>query len=359
MGLIINRAFVCVLLLSVSGFVCSGIYLLLEKFIYRLTSAKMMVRINTLVLFSFVIPFYFPVSILDGSESCFMHYDLVVFDGQDLYSGFTASVRNGFPCIQWLDTLWFAGFLIFFASRIIRYLYTMAMIAHRSFAIESDVWLHAFENVRGEQKKQNVLLVGSNDTCTPFTAGIRRKYIVIPTNMINTLNEEEIEFILRHEYCHTLRNDVCRKIIMFFLGCLNWFHPLYHLLQENLSVWMEIACDETATMNFDKRQRKKYAGLIIKVLSLENMTKEKHCYCICYSGDYIKNYKRRILGVLQENKRKGTLGKAFVLALTICSLIFGNMIAKEADVSVNMLFSDNVVIYDLNDPHITFEVIER
>lgn len=358
MELIINRAFVCVLLLSVSGFIASSIYLLLEKFLYRITSARFMVIINTVVLLAFVIPFYFPVSILDGSEYCFMHYELVIMKGADRCSNLAAYWRSTFPYLHCIDMIWIAFVVLFLVTKIILYAYTISRIKRKCFAIESDNWLDTFENIRLERPKQNVLLVASNDTRSPFTVGIIHKYIVIPAVMINTLDEEEIDFILRHEYCHALRNDVARKVIMVVFGCLNWFNPLYFLLKENLSTWIEIACDETVTKHFDERQRKKYAGLIIKVLSLENIPKEKHFYCICYSSDRIKSYKRRILEVLQEKKGTGTLGKILVSVLTIFSLIFGNMIAKEADIPVNMFFSDKVAVYDLNDPNITIEIIE-
>lgn len=53
------------------------------------------------------------------------------------------------------------------------------------------------------------------------------------------------------------------------------------------------------------------------------------------------------------------MGKTIVSVLTIFLLIFGNMIAKEADIPVNMLFSDNDVVYDLNDPNLTIEIIEK
>ena len=358
MELIINRAFVCVLLLSVSGFIASSIYLLLEKFIYWITSARFMVAINTVVLLAFVIPFYFPVSILDGSEYCFIHYELVIMKGADQCSNLAAYWRNTFPYLHYIDTIWFAFAVFFLVTKAVLYAYTISRIKRKSFVIKSDNWLNAFENIRLEQPKQNVLLVASNDTRSPFTVGIMQKYIVIPAVMINTLDEEEIDFILRHEYCHALRNDVARKVIMVVFSCLNWFNPLYFLLKENLSAWIEIACDETVTKNFDERQRKKYAGLIIKVLSLENTPKEKHFYCICYSGDRMKGYKRRILEVLQEKKRTGTLGKIFVSAFTVIALFFGNMIAKEADMPVNMFFSDKVAVYDLNDSNMTFEIIE-
>lgn len=359
MELIINRAFVCVLLLSVSGFIASSIYLLLEKFIYRITSARFMVLINTVVLLAFVIPFYFPVSILDKSEYYFMHYDLVIMKGADRCSNFAAYWRSAFPYMHYIDMIWFAVAVFFLVTKAMLYVYTISSIKRKCFTIESDNWLDAFEKISMEQPKQNVVLVASNDTRSPFAVGIMQKYIVIPAIMINTLDEEEIDFILRHEYCHALRNDVARKVIIVIFSCLNWFNPLYFLLKANLSAWIEIACDEMVTKSFDERQRKKYAGLIIKVLSLQNVPKEKHFYCICYSGDGIKSYKRRILEVLQEKKRKGILGKTIVSVLTIFLLIFGNMIAKEADIPVNMLFSDNVVVYDLNDPNLTIEIIEK
>lgn len=47
------------------------------------------------------------------------------------------------------------------------------------------------------------------------------------------------------------------------------------------------------------------------------------------NGEYWKFYRK---------KRKGILGKTIVSVLTIFLLIFGNMIAKEADIPVNMLF---------------------
>ena len=103
MELIINRLFVCVFLLSISGFISSGIYLILEKYIFKLTSAKFMVFINTIVLLSFVILFYYISSIIDGSESNFITYDLVVFEGQNLYSTIVIDVRDKFPFIKYID----------------------------------------------------------------------------------------------------------------------------------------------------------------------------------------------------------------------------------------------------------------
>lgn len=346
MELIVNRIFICVLLLSISGFISSSIYLILEKNLYKLTSAKFMVFTNTVVLFSFVIPFYYLVSIMDGSEESFIDYDLIVFEGQSEYNNVVASARDIFPYIDYIDNIWFIGVLVFIAMKILMYLYTVTRIKRTSFIIQSDVWASAFEKIMGKYTTQNVLLMGNSETTSPFTVGILHKYIVIPAIMINALDEEEIEFVLSHECYHTSQNDVGRKVLMIVLNCLNWFNPLFYFLKDNLSAWMEIACDEAVTERFDGRQKRKYAALIIKSLELENIRNKNHLYCVCYSGNNVKHYKRRILEIMREKKKNGLRGKVFVSALAVFSLTCSNVIAKAADGSVNQIFSENVSVVD-------------
>ena len=346
MELIVNRVFICVLLLSISGFISSSIYLILEKNLYKLTSAKFMVFANTVVLFSFVIPFYYLVSIMDGSEGSFIDYDLIVFEGQNEYNNVVASARDIFPYIDYIDNIWFIGVLVFIAMKILMYLYTVTRVKRTSFIIQSDVWASAFEKIMGKYTTQNVLLMGNSETTSPFTVGILHKYIVIPAIMINALDEEEIEFVLSHECYHVSQNDVGRKVLMIVLNCLNWFNPLFYFLKDNLSAWMEIACDEAVTESFNERQKKKYATLIIKSLELEHRHNKNHLYCVCYSGNNVKHYKRRILEIMREKKKNGLHGKVFVSALAVFSLTCSNVVAKAADIPVNQMFSENVAVLD-------------
>ena len=210
--------------------------------------------------------------------------------------------------------------------------------------LQSDVWTSAFEKIKEKYTTQNILLVGSHEITSPFTIGILHKYIVIPAMMINALDEEEIEFVLRHECYHASQNDAGRKVFMIVLNCFNWFNPLFYFLKDNLSTWMEIACDEAVTEKFDARQKKKYAALIIKSLELENLHTKNDLYCVCYGGNNIKHYKRRILEIMREKKKNGLHGKVFISALAVFSLTCSNVVAKAADVSVNMMLSNNVEV---------------
>lgn len=358
MKLILNRIFICVLLLSISGMVFSIVYLTLEKFIYKITTARFMVLINTVSLFSFIIPFFLIQSIKEGTEIRLIQNDIVVFDGTSTYDGFVADILESWSIIDYTDKIWFTVAAIFLTVKIFTYLKLINNIKSKSFLMESDIWVDTFERLKNEINIHNIIILGSCYAATPFTTGMIKKYIVIPSSIINSLDSEEIEFILRHEFCHALYNDSGRKILILILNSLNWFNPLFYFLKGNLSDWMEMACDEEVTKNFDLREKRKYSKLMIKTLEIENNSKELSAYCLTYGEKSIKKIKRRIFEVMRDNRQKGFGGKLFVTTLAVCSMICGNAIAKEADVAVNKMFSKNVYINNSEEGDFMFIPME-
>ena len=343
--IIINRIFVCVILLSISGLVFSSIYLSLEKVLYKLTSPKFMVFINTVALFSFVVPFYYIDSIMDGTEIAILqNYDVIVFDGETLYDSAISNIFEEAGFIKYIDEIWFVIAIIFLLLKIVTYIYIISNIRNKSFLIENKSWKTAFNSIKSTSSIKNVTLIGSYYTGTPFTTGVINKYIVIPSSIINELDDEEINFILSHEFYHAEQNDVARKILILVLNSLNWFNPMFYYLKDNLSNWIEVACDEAVTKNFNKKQKKKYSELIIKSLELENGAQGS--YCSYYGGNNIKSIKRRILEIMSEKKKRGVCGKVFVSSLAVFSIVCGNVVAKAADVPVNKMFSENVSVVD-------------
>ena len=88
-------------------------------------------------------------------------------------------------------------------------------------------------------------------------------------------------------------------------------------------------------------------------MELENTAHRSHFYCVYYSETSIKNYKRRILDVLRGKKNVAAYGKVVAISLAVISLVCSYIVAKEADIPVNMFFSDQAVIFDAND----FEIV--
>ena len=113
MNLMIERAFMIALLLSVSGVVFCAIFLPFERLAYRWTSAWTMATINTIALLSFVIPLYFVVSIKDGSEKAFREMHLLVYPENSGFDSFVFGVRERIH-MEYFATIWLIGGIIFF-----------------------------------------------------------------------------------------------------------------------------------------------------------------------------------------------------------------------------------------------------
>ena len=342
MNLMIERAFIMALLLSISGFIFCAIYLPFEKLAYKLTSAKTMVFVNTLALFSFITPLYFAVSIRDGSESAFTRSDMLIYQDVGGYEGFVCNVRSHIHLEEYLGVIWLIGAVIFLIYYVWRYVRLVYFARKSIFRISDDLWYEKFSVLKDDKKVANVRLVGSCNISTLCTIGVKNRFIVIPSYIINSFDEEEVGFILEHEFYHVMHQDLLRRLLMLILNCLNWFNPLYYFLRNNLSEWMEAACDEEVTKNFTKVQRRKYCQLMIKVLELEENRASGETFSVGFAELDLKNYKRRITRIMKKNGTGGMLGKVTVATVAMMSMFCGNAVAKEADVPVNMMFSRNI-----------------
>ena len=349
MNLMIERAFIMALLLSISRFIFCAIYLPFEKLAYKLTSAKTMVFVNTLALFSFITPLYFAVSIRDGSESAFTRSDMLIYQDVGGYEGFVCNVRSHIHLEEYLGVIWLIGAVIFLIYYVWRYVRLVYFARKSIFRISDDLWYEKFSVLKDDKKVANVRLVGSCNISTLCTIGVKNRFIVIPSYIINSFDEEEVGFILEHEFYHVMHQDLLRRLLMLILNCLNWFNPLYYFLRNNLSEWMEAACDEEVTKNFTKTQRRKYCQLMIKALELEESRTKGEILSVSFAGLDLKNYKRRMTKIMKKNGTGGMLGKVTVATVAMMSMFCGNAVAKEADVPVNMMFSKNVEIVETGE----------
>lgn len=353
MSLMIDCAFIAVLLLSISGFVFCAIFLPFERYAYKHCSAKTMVFANTAALFAFIIPFYYIVSVKDGSESKFINSNLLVYEDKTNYGEFVGCFRE-LGIVEYLGIIWLIGMIIFLIYHLLSYISFVGNIRNNMFIIKDDIWFSKFTEIKTEKDLSNVSIIGCSNISTPCTVGIKTKFIVVPAYMMNSFDDVEINYILRHEIYHVSHGDLPRKILMMVLNCANWFNPLYYILRERLSEWMEVACDEEITKDFDKHQRMKYCQLILKILELERSRKEKIKFSVGFAGFDVKNYKRRMTKIMKRNQVNSLWGKVTVASVVLVSMISGNVVAKAADVPVNQMFSKNTEVVTTEE----VEVIE-
>lgn len=341
----IDRAFVAVLLLSISGFVFCAVFLVLEKLTYRLTSAKVMEFVNTIALFSFVIPLYLVLSFFDGSENTFRNYETLVFQDGNAYGDAVGFVRS-FPLVDYLSIVWIVGAIVSFIYHIWKYICFSVETKAGRFEMNGSIWTEKFEKLKLENDVPDAVITGSCFIPTPSTFGVKTRTVFIPAGMINSFNEQEMDFILHHEFYHVIHRDLLKKFLVMLLSSIHWFNPLFYLLRENLAGWQESANDEEVTKDFDESEKKEYKDLMIKVMRIEKEQQKKNKLLLHFTGNSMRYYKRRMLRVERKYRKTSALGKAVVAAATLISVVSGNVIAKAADVPVNQMFSKNAMVVE-------------
>ncbi len=341
--MMIDRVFVSVLLLSINGFIFCTVFFLLEKYAYRLTTAKTMVCISTIALLSFVMPFYRIASLVDNSENYFRNYKILVFEDLGSYEYIVGKIRKT-GMIEYLSSIWLLGVIYFFIMYVCKYFYLLHRVQANKFYMEGTTWLKIFNRLKDEKNIKNVRLVCCYAVFTPCSIGIKNRSIVIPASMMNAFDEEEMEFILQHELYHILHMDLLKKLFVMLLGCLNWFNPQFRSLRINLFHWLESAADEAVTNGFAFNKRLKYSQLIAKVIELERASSMAAGCSANFRGEKTKKNIRRSKKIMQKKERSGIWGKAAVVSAALFSLISGNVVAKAADTPIHQMFSKNVDI---------------
>ncbi len=341
--MMIDRVFVSVLLLSINGFIFCTVFFLLEKYAYRLTTAKTMVCISTIALLSFVMPFYRIASLVDNSENYFRNYKILVFEDLGSYEYIVGKIRKT-GMIEYFSSIWLLGVIYFFIMYVCKYFYLLHRVQANKFYMEGTTWLKIFNRLKDEKNIKNVRLVCCYAVFTPCSIGIKNRSIVIPASMMNAFDEEEMEFILQHELYHILHMDLLKKLFVMLLSCLNWFNPQFRSLRINLFHWLESAADEAVTNGFAFNKRLKYSQLIAKVIELERASSMAAGCSANFRGEKTKKNIRRSKKIMQKKERSGIWGKAAVVSAALFSLISGNVVAKAADTPIHQMFSKNVDI---------------
>ena len=169
----------------------------------------------------------------------------------------------------------------------------------------------------------------SPNVTTPFVSGILRTKIYIPEG----LDDEKTPIILAHERCHIKRGDHIFKLIAFFILCIHWFNPLFHIAFRLFDKDLEMSCDERVIDSCKTDvDRKKYS---LTLLSLAVGGRLGTPFSLGFGESFVKS---RIKNVLKEKK------KSKIVTFTCTTTLLGLAIAaalKPAPVSGLEAFTES------------------
>ena len=177
--------------------------------------------------------------------------------------------------IQWLTLIGLAYclMLIYFLARIIfQFKYINGLKKSANFS-QSNFLLNTLPP-QVFKKTANIKIGLSNQIDAPITFGWLNPIVLLPIAICNQLITKEIETILMHEIAHILRKDYIINIIISLNQTILFFNPFSILLNKEMSLQREIACDLMVIKN--NPEKVEYMNALLKIAEHVNKRIQKN-----------------------------------------------------------------------------------
>ena len=163
--------------------------------------------------------------------------------------------------------------------------------------------------------KRKIWLVTSKTNKVPAMCGLFSPCVVIPENLTNTQNKNQLEYIFIHELTHYKQKDIFKLWLTEIAVSIHWFNPILHLIKNVIVQDIEIACDEKVLNVIGKNNYAEYGSTLVCF-----STKHKNNFPMVtttnFAGKRGNNLKERLIMIKKYNRKK-TLIIGLILALVL------------------------------------------
>ncbi len=168
--------------------------------------------------------------------------------------------------------VWIVGSLWFLTRWFLQYRNAKRTLLQRNCRqTEQDIKL--LEQIRtGSQRKLRVEVWRNSYISIPMGMGVFRKMILLPEK---EYTDEELYYILLHEYTHFRHGDTCTKMLLHIFCCIFWWNPFGKLLERDVDRILEINCDRSVTAKMNKASVTAYLETIIHTIKETDSKKSK------------------------------------------------------------------------------------
>jgi beta-lactamase regulating signal transducer with metallopeptidase domain/dipeptidyl aminopeptidase/acylaminoacyl peptidase len=167
---------------------------------------------------------------------------------------------------QALPLLWWAGATLIGAYLFVNN-FALWRIVKRERPSVNQSLLELFEECKAQMGVQTlVAVVPSSRIRTPALFGFVRPRLLLPHEMIETANRDQMRFVFLHELAHLKRHDIYLGWLMSLLQVLHWFNPLVWLAFHRMRSDRELACDALVLARTGQQESQEYGRAIVALL---------------------------------------------------------------------------------------------
>ncbi|MFP3153720.1 M56 family metallopeptidase [Lachnospiraceae bacterium ZAX-1] len=170
----------------------------------------------------------------------------------------------GIPVYKILVFIWISVSVILMTYKVMQY-FKFTKGIRKLYSRTSTQILTCKQVVEKEIGEIRAELICSKAIKAPMCMGLIKRLILLPDR---SYKEDELYYILKHEYTHLKNKDIHVKVLIEVFIVLLWWNPFVYLLRHDLGHVLEIRCD-LAVIGEEVSQKKPLMEYIIPQLPFE------------------------------------------------------------------------------------------
>ena len=310
------------LVMSLSGSMMTGIYLLLRRLLKDKACARLYDLIARVAILYYLIPLpylkkyyaavfrvFWPERSLEISRIPLTWRNHIVHAEGTMHVNIFAGIQAGAAIV------WLLGVCVLMAGQVAEYVLlarAAAGYADRTMKPEQRIFLDGLKKQYGIRRR--VFLYEATAEERTITFGFFSPVIVCSRDVAS----REAELLVRHELVHIKRMDVLWKLFMQLAVMLHWCNPMVWILRREFEQVCECSCDETVMQGKSKEEVKEYLRLMIEE-AREKKTEKVSPRWKSGFGDNVQKIKERM-----ENLMKMKKFNRIAAVMLVATLAFAN-----------------------------------
>ncbi|HEX3028619.1 MAG TPA: penicillin-binding transpeptidase domain-containing protein, partial [Clostridia bacterium] len=161
---------------------------------------------------------------------------------------------------------------------------------------------------------------------TPALYGVLKPKLLIPVDLLEHLDREDLKYVILHELCHYRRKDTLTGFIMICINTLYWFNPLVWYAFTRIKEDRELLVDQMVLSFVQKHERRTYALTLVKILEISSEKYRLHNAVGIIEGR-VSNMEHRIKLINMFKKKSLIIGieiGLFIAVISVVLMIFIN-----------------------------------
>ncbi|HBI0059380.1 TPA: M48 family metalloprotease, partial [Staphylococcus aureus] len=228
-----------------------------------------------------------------------------------------------------LLVVWFIG-LIFFSFKFISAIKQIAFI--KDLSIRSPILDNQLKKCINDLniKEKSIAIIHVDEVENPMVFWLGKYYIVLPTNIMDMMEEEEIDYIISHELIHIKNKDLWGNYIFTIFTSIVWFNPALHLAKKLFNIDCEISCDNQVLTKLSQSNHTSYGKAILKCWAIQKQSVNN--FAAKYLLGTQSNLKSRIVNVSKFKNTRNRKWKFLpYVVLSVLILLQGLMVSDHSD----------------------------